>query len=234
MNKSITAPNLVLNANGELEYENPPASPLPADPRKLTPDDLLNYKLVQTSTGRKWVPLDDAPGARRYSHALGEQIVDELMNGTDIRTILKRLGVTVMQYASWRKSYEVFREAVEEARRIRAELMFDEMESVVRSTGADEDEISLARLKVDTFKHMAAVQNPRFGVKQQIDARVGIQTLVVETGIDRGSGGSDERLREVGEVQLKIASSESVDGLLRVQKPVGMMATEDEKDGKGE
>jgi hypothetical protein len=228
MNKSITAPNLVLDENGELIEETSKS------PAKISADELLNYKLIRTATGTRWVPLEDAPGARRYSHALGEQIIEGLMSGTAIGTILKQLGVTVMQYASWRKSYDTFREGIDEARRMRAELMFDEMEKVVRETGADEDEISLARLKVDTFKHMAAVQNPRFGVKQQIDARVGVTTLVVETGIERGSGGSGDHLREVTEAQVKIAASEVADGsTIAIQKPIGMQATEKEKDGTG-
>ena len=152
----------------------------------LTATDLLDYAPVENSKGEvEFVPLRNVPV--QYNVALAEAFAYRVMKGDSIQKACKEAGISYPTYCRWRKKYTDFRDMVDEARKDRAEVYFDKIAETVETTAAEEDEIALARLKVDAYKYISRVSDGRrFGDKQQIDAKVSVARLIVSTGIDRG------------------------------------------------
>jgi transposase-like protein len=179
--------------------------------RTLSYEELGEYECVVIDGERWWIPMGGerpvgVPGVR-YSALLGDAIGQAILEGGTIREVCRRFGITYGTFCKWRRQHEDFRQAVEDAKRDRAEVYFEKMVDIVEATSADKDEVALSRLKTDVYRHMAAVGNEAFSPvnRQKIDARIG--AVSVETGIRRpGDDGFVEPLdfAVIEEAQKKV------------------------------
>jgi hypothetical protein len=190
-------------------------------PLQLTATQLASYRRVRVDGKTRWVPLDELAVPIKYSPLLAEEICAGLLEGHGIMATLKAVGMSYREYCNMRRVYPDFAEMVEQARRDRAELFFDKLEEVAETTPAVEEDIALGRLKADVYKHMAEVSSPeRFGKKTQIQGKIGIGIIKVDTGIDRGSGSTDAEFSHIAEKQAEIAAAEVVS--VAVQMPTNL------------
>jgi len=201
----------------------------------LSPEELLDYTVVEEKGRVTFVPTKEYQSVAKYTTAVGEMFAFRLLSGRGVMDVCKELEISYHTYCKWKRQYEEFRDFVENARRDKAEVYFDKIAATVEATAADEDEIALARLKVDAYKHIAGVSDPRrFGPKQQIDAKIAVARLVVDTGIRRDGGASEAESGVYAEIsgrQEQIAASEVANAPARIRKPEGSQLSELEKDG---
>lgn len=201
----------------------------------LSPEELLDYTVVEEKGRVTFVPTKEYQSVAKYTTAVGEMFAFRLLSGRGVMDICKELEISYHTYCKWKRQYEEFRDFVENARRDRAEVYFDSIKTTAEAAIADEDEIALARLKIDAYKHLAAVSDPnRFGSKQHITAQVSVAKLEVRTGIDRGERDVGEEKRIYAEIsgrQEQIAAREVAETPMNIKKPSGMGLTEKEKDG---
>lgn len=199
----------------------------------LTATDMLEYAPVERDGKIEFVPLASVPV--QYNVALAEAFAYRVMQGDSIQKACKEAGITYPTYCRWRKKYTDFRDMVDEARKDRAEVYFDKIAETVEATEASEDEIALARLKVDAYKYISRVSDSRrFGDKQQIAATVGIARLVVDTGIRReGEPGFEEEEvhGRISQRQEQIVAKEIAEAPASIIRPEGAGLTEAQKDG---
>lgn len=86
----------------------------------------------------------------------------------------------------WRRKHPWVAEALKEARIDRAERMRDLAVETAEQSENPEDTIDADKLKVDTYKWAAGVDDSRFSPKSKVDATLSLpQQLVIITGIDR-------------------------------------------------
>jgi hypothetical protein len=113
-------------------------------------------------------------------------------------------------FCRWRRENEVVRLAYEAALFDRADSMRDR----AVNTAEKAEEAGHERLKVDTYKWAASVDNPnKYSTKTKADVTVGVTQWVIDTGVRRpGDEGyfKDEASREVGEIGSTTA--ENCDG----------------------
>lgn len=202
----------------------------------LSPTDLLDYHPVDHKGKLKWVKLEDSPAPAKYNAAIGELFAYRILEGSGVKKACAEVGLSYPLYCKWRKLYPEFRDMVDEARRDFGEQYFDKIAETVEATAADEDEIALARLKVDAYKHLAQVSDARrFGAKTQIDAKVGIARLVVDTGIKRPGDDGYMESGVLGEIESRQAEIKAIEQANApraiINKPIGGPLTEQEKDG---
>lgn len=202
---------------------------------ELTPTDLLEYHPVDHRGKLRWVKLKDSPMPPKYIPAIGEVFAYRILNGDGIAAACKEANIDYPLYVKWKKLYPEFRDLVDEARRDRGERFFDKIEETVEETGTDEDEIALARLKVDAYKHLAGVSDPgKYGTKTQVSGTIGVARLVVDTGIRRSeiAGEEKEVFGRIENEQRRIEDREKADVAYTIRKPEGMPMSEREKDGR--
>lgn len=203
--------------------------------KDLSPTDLLDYHPVDHKGKIKWVPLKDSPAPAAYNPAIGELFVYRILDGSGIKKACAEVGLSYPLYCKWRKLYPEFKDMVDEARKDRGEQFFDKAEETAEAATPDEDEIALARLKIDTYKYLSSVSDPRrFGQKTQVAATVGIARLVVDTGIRReGEHGFEEAEVHgtISQRQEQIKEKEVAETPAIVSRPIGAQLTEAEKDG---
>lgn len=131
------------------------------------------------------------PGGRPsdYTPAIADEICTRLANGESLRAIcgsdrddfMPSIG-TVMR---WAIQNAEFREHYEEARRIQAETMADEIVSIADGKGlTGEEKVTLSprdRLRVDSRKWVAAKLLPkRYGDKVEVEHSGSVQTQTDE------------------------------------------------------
>jgi len=184
--------------------------------------DLHKYRSVLVEGRRRWVPLVDLPVAIQYSALFIDSFCVGILDGCGIRKVCADHNITYPEYCKMRKAYPDFAEAVDEARKDRAEIFFEKIEEIANETKADKDEVALGRLKVDAFKHLSETADPsRFGKKTTIQGKIGVGIIQVETGIRRpGDLGYEEKdvLGTIEAEQAKIAAAE-VNTLVAVVNP---------------
>lgn len=204
--------------------------------KELSAEDLLAYYPERHNGKMRWIPIQDS--SSRYSPAKGELFALALLEGKPTEKACAEVDITYGQYCRWRRDHEHFRDIVDEARKDRAERYFDKLENIVESVPAEEEEIAKARLQVDTYKHMAGVSDARrFSPTQKFSGEIGIARIVVSTGIVReGDVGyaNTPAFKELDEAQERLLQEERLVVEVSVVKPEGILATEDELDGKVE
>lgn len=122
-----------------------------------------------------------------YSPLLADRICEMVTEGKTITDICALDNYpNYSQLCKWRREFPEFAAGLKQARQDRAEIMFDKAIKTVEQAGTDRDEINLAKARADIYKQAAKVYNPKdFGDKQQIDAKIGISAVKIETGIRR-------------------------------------------------
>lgn len=176
-------------------------------------EDLYKYRPLLVNGKQRWVPLVDIPTPKKYSILLADQMCTMILEGVGIQRACDKIGITYREYVQWRKAYPEFMEMMDEARKDRAEIFFEKLEEVAEQTEANEDDISLGRLKIDVYKHLSEVSDSsRFGKTTKINAKVGVGAIQIETGIRRPGdpGFTEARLFEEIEQSQKVIAEEDL------------------------
>lgn len=143
------------------------------------------------------------PGKHRYNKVIGEIIVQMIMEGATLSSICRRPGYPPYSTVSrWRAQNEDFDKLYNQAKIARAEAMHDKaVEELDNVDCMTKDELAAAKLKIDTYKWSASVNDGKtFGNKRD-DNQIGAAAIqiVVNTGIIRDSDiiEIDPQVREV-------------------------------------
>lgn len=134
--------------------------------------------------------------AYKYSQLIADLICNKIMDGGLISKICKEAGMPPYStIVRWRQQHPEFGEALEMARKARAEAMHDEVLDSVsdeRIALMSKDDIIAARLKVDTYKWAAEKNDPnKFGKERVGGSGPGAIQIIVNTGINRDDDGED-------------------------------------------
>lgn len=135
-----------------------------------------------------------------YSEAVLNQIAEHIMNGCTLSKALGRIPVTRPQFARWLANYDEVQKTIDSAFALRAQFLHDKLLDIAEETGAERDEVALAKLKSEIYQVVSKVHNEKFNPKQrsELDHKVGV--VAVETGIRRPG---DPGYREVTDSVIK-------------------------------
>lgn len=155
-----------------------------------------DYELVEAGKETYWVPRSmthntrkqlpaPLPMQREYSIVVAEGLCLAIAEGSTIRQACQKVRISYTVFSRWRREREEFASMVKGAFSDRALFIHEKLLSLAEETDADRDEIALAKLKSEIYKHVASIDNDRFNPKQKVEAdhRVGIVAL--DTGIRR-------------------------------------------------
>lgn len=161
-----------------------------------------------TSAGREvWIERglsEDSLGTllgHPYSEVMVDLICERITEGESLTAICKKPGFPPYSIvARWMRKHPGVKEAIEQARKDRAEVLRDEALSVVDEAGPDSDEIALAKARSDVRKWAAQMDDKqRFGKDESKTVTVSAQ-IVIDTGIRRpGDPGFRDVTPELGE-----------------------------------
>lgn len=137
-----------------------------------------------------------------FSKPIADLIVQEITEGeTSLKNACKKFGVQYSTIMKWAKSVPEFGEALEEARRLSAEMIHDDIMEKAREASKGmmtKGEIETTRLATDLLKWSAEKRDPnRFGNKQEKNAQGAVQ-IIIQTGITR-----EEKVIEVKNETIK-------------------------------
>jgi hypothetical protein len=121
-----------------------------------------------------------------YMEELGLDIARRIAEGETMKEICSSEGMPPYYVvAKWRATIPEFRNTVEEARRMRAEMYHDELHTVVKEV--TESTAKSSKVKVDGYKHLAAVNDPDSysGQKKDSFQAPPSLTFIFNTGIER-------------------------------------------------
>lgn len=120
-----------------------------------------------------------------YSTLVGETIAQLIAEGGTLTGVCGTRGIppyTIV--ASWRKKNSSFDEMIKQAFIDRSEWHRDRALKLAEE--ADEDDVQSSKLKVDTHKWAAGVDNSnRFGTKTKVEGEVKHSHFMIDTGIRR-------------------------------------------------
>jgi len=129
------------------------------------------------------------PSKVKFNKVVADIICDHVAGGEGITKICKRPGYPSYSIVRrWMRENESFAMAINEARRARAECLYDEiMDQVEDVENLSKDELAALKLKIDTMKWGAGVNDGEtFGNKKDNNsAQAGAVQIVVNTGIVR-------------------------------------------------
>lgn len=104
-----------------------------------------------------------------------ERIIERVADGDSIQNIAKELGIS-RSFLSWKvNKLPGVKERLVQARRSRAERWAEEALEIADGVEEDPNKINKAKLRIDTRKWLAGVDDPdRFGTKQtQVNISLG-------------------------------------------------------------
>jgi hypothetical protein len=168
----------------------------------------LRMKRIRDEKGRtRYVPcgvdkeaaLLEGGSKYKWSKSLEERVVDLTLEGKSITQIAAIIGYPASAIYDRRRHDPPFRKKMDDARADRSYYFEGKAIEAAEQAGESHEEISKARLQVDTYKWAAEVNNPeQFGKKTKIvgDASNPV-VFVIDTGIRR-----DEKVVET--IQEKI------------------------------
>lgn len=172
-------------ANGIETFDMATGQLLAVQKDETVPEDLfveheIDGQKVMIQNTVKYVPQ------KRYNPVLCDIIAQKIVEGVPMSEICKEPGMPSLHLiARWRKVYPEFNEAIEFARRARAELMRDRALEIAQSS-PDKDEVAAAKMAVDALKWAAEKDDPEvYGNRTKVEGTIGVVQLVVETGIRR-------------------------------------------------
>lgn len=152
----------------------------------------LKYTEHRHSTGEVYWTYEQATEIETVSHrntynpAIIDIICSRMVEGRSLSDICGKPDMpTYATLCRWRRQHPWITEALEQARRDRAEVLRDE--ALSEAMAADEDNVTAQRLKTDLLKWAASVDDPaRYSPKTKVDATLAVATqIVVDTGISR-------------------------------------------------
>jgi hypothetical protein len=120
-----------------------------------------------------------------YNPAVVDLICQRIVDGMSLTDVCRLPNMpTYAVLCRWKRAQPWIEEALEAARRDRAESLRDQ--AVAEAMLADEDNASAQRLKSDMLKWAAGVDHEKYNPKSKVDMTVTAPTqIIVATGIDR-------------------------------------------------
>lgn len=122
-----------------------------------------------------------------FSDIVVDLVCQQLTEGKSLTKICKSPGFPPYYiFTKWMRKHPWVREAIDQARRDRAEYIRDELIDIADSVKEDQDSINKAKLQVDAKKWAAQIDDPnRFSKPEKsVQAHVPLQ-IIVNTGIIR-------------------------------------------------
>lgn len=112
-------------------------------------------------------------------------ILQKIAEGGSLTSICKLPGFpTYPTFCRWKRQHPWIEEALDSARRDRAEFLRDE--AMRQALEADEDNVSAQSLKHEALKWGAGVDHAKYSPKAKVEATLNVPTqIIVSTGIDR-------------------------------------------------
>jgi hypothetical protein len=164
---------------------------IPPLPKNVYDETIRRYQMPDGRIvyAHQDVSPDQIPSKEwRYSEAMGDSILKEVIEGATFSKIAKMKGFPpVVSMYKWMLNHEEFRENIKAARRMRAEMFHDKAIDIADGT-TDKDEVLVNKLKIDTYKWAASVNDKEtFGHGQATGGGSGV-TIIVNTGIERLTG----------------------------------------------
>lgn len=134
-------------------------------------------------------------------------ICQDIAEGGRITKICTKQGFpSYAQFCAWRRAHPHIQKQLEEAYRDRAETLREKV--LDEADRAEESTINESRVRIDAFKWVAGVDNPRFSPKAKVEATINTPTqIIVHTGIDR-SPLVDAQIPEPVQIQTNINITE--------------------------
>ena len=115
-----------------------------------------------------------------YDRTIAGILCDMLSDTMSLKKVCQETGIPVSTVQQWRKHVPEFAEAYDDAKRLSAEVRFDEMIDI--ADGADADSrggAQKARVQVDTrMKYAKILDRRKYGDNQQIDVQVKVDHTV--------------------------------------------------------
>lgn len=142
-------------------------------------------KLVWVQDG---VNPDDLPQTIwPYSRTLADQIIIEIVEGKTLKDISKLKGFPPLHTLYyWMRQYPEFEEAVDWAKKRRAEHYHDKVIEVAERT-KKKSEVNVNKLKISAYKWAAQVGSPQdYGAQESRNNGATQINVQIDTGINRG------------------------------------------------
>lgn len=147
-------------------------------------DDEGKLKQVCLTTGDETfadLPVKKTPF--KYTLPIAQQIVQRVREGKSISAIAKEAGMPKAAVVyDWSRLHPDFREALDMARRDRAEYYHDKVIAEVEELSEKED-VPVVKERVSAYKWAAEKGNPEKYGKAKSEGGIGNVTIVVDTGI---------------------------------------------------
>ena len=152
------------------------------------------------------IPTLEMTKAVPFSYELLGLVAERILDGVPITKICRKPDMpSYAQLCAWKRSVPGVADILDRARLDRAEALRDE--ALAAAEDADEDNVASQRLKVDTYKWAAGVEDRRYTASTKVEATVSVPTqIVVQTGIDRGVDTS----RAVGDTATEVDNARQI------------------------
>ncbi len=134
---------------------------------------------------------EEAPGMREarkeYNEIIADLICNAIAEGSSLTRVCKLKGFpSYVQVCHWRRMHPAFEEALSKARADRAETLRDDAMEIVDTVNEDQDAIAKAKLRADTRKWSAGVDNNAYSPKAKVEASLNVpMQILISTGIKR-------------------------------------------------
>lgn len=133
-------------------------------------------------------PENYKPPVLSYSKPIADLILQEVTEGATLKKACEKFGIQYSTVMKWAKKVQDFGEALDEARRLSAEMVHDEVMDEAKEMlkgNMSKGELESKRAALDLMKWSAEKRDPnRFGNKQEKSAPGAVQ-IVIQTGISR-------------------------------------------------
>ena len=190
------------------------------------PGEIQESKLVSTTLPDGRIILVDSgltDPALHLGYQVSETLVDlicqQITEGKSLTKICKSPGFPpYFILVRWQREHQWIREALEQARRDRAEVLRDELLEIVDNADENSDAIAKAKLRAETRKWAAGVDDQtRYGKNDKAGANVGALQIIVSTGIMRPGDPGFRQVEEIKDGKNNSGSSalierDSIDG----------------------
>lgn len=135
-------------------------------------------------------------------------ICQKVAEGQSLMAICKEPGFpSYNTLAKWRRKHDWVSTALHEARTDRAEYLRDKAVQEAENAENPKDSIDGTKLRVDTYKWAAGVDDSKFSPRSKVEATINAPTqLIIVTGIDRKEDPPETLARDVSQ---KIKSGEN-------------------------
>lgn len=155
----------------------------------------LHDQLIKAEVDGKTIYFQKGISAETYkapvlsfSKPLADLIIQTITEGSTLKKACEKYGVQYSTIMKWSKLVPEFGEALDEARRLSAEMVHDEVMDEAKEMlkgNMTKGELESKRAALDLMKWSAEKRDPnRFGNKQEKAAPGAVQ-IVIQTGISR-------------------------------------------------